>query len=398
MQLPSPDTPAPGIQAMQMGQPWTVPGNHYHSPPTTRAIHLEPIRNLFQSAEAMKTLPTSPKSTASEPPPYMHTDQPVNCLQATCVNSSTQELSINMDPLSSLAVPDVAQASSGGCFDPENWIFRMVWSHVHNMDIPQLMSSFFYREDRGKYGEHHTSTRGAAAAAFQEASDDVEYKAKGSDNHRHQEQGRRVRHRYLQAESDECISTHDLEMAQKELPNVKKIIQEMHEQNKALAGSAQAIEGYQHEKAPRGTSATGKKLGKDDQLLAALMSQYVSFVLIFRLHKKVVDVQQDNEALTRELALLRADDVKQEKEVTSEDNQGKPFVLPLPVTATKGKRHFEGERSSQNQDTSCLPQTKRRHLAPVSPALTFQTNGRHQLPPSPTPSCDGSIFSSFRSY
>lgn len=437
---------APGIQAMEKGQPWKIPGNRFLRQPASKTLQLVPIQTIIQSAETPDVAPLSPISLVGTTFRAGVPQESTKDAKPGCQHASVQGLTSAQQSLSSLIIPEVAKPSSGGCFDTENWVFKIVWNHVHHMDIDQLMSAYFLREDRGKYGEHHTSTRGVPD--FDRSEEDTRRTGKGSDNHRHQEQGRRVRHRYLQGGSDECISTFILDMAQDELPKIKEIIRQMHSQNKTAEKAGACAEERQGAKSYSSTG-TARKLGKDDQLTAVLMSQYVAFIIISRLQETIADCRAENEALRSQFDCLTAPEerVEQRPKTDAMDNYRRPCVeatnwrdqcerleadkrslqdevgalrqqlrdikichetSPLPIspllpvpsaTASETKRPLACTEDSSwvplpTQTRSAAGSFKRQRTGLVPPRTTIMhINGQHRLPPSPTPSQDDAPFS-----
>lgn len=356
-------------------------------------------------------------------------------------SSPSQVISIKEQLLPSLKVPKEARKAFGGCFDPDNWVFQLVWEEVHHMNLPEMLHAFYYREDRGTYGEHHTSTRGVAS--FNEGNEGAERKPKGSENHRHQEQGRRVRHRCLQAESDKLISTFILELAQKIFLRIKANIEKMHDPRKPSRDPSPETGVCQQEGRLRGANGAGKKLGKDDQLTAALVAQHLANILIFRALEKldntqdaleealsITKVPEDKSAhrdniVKREQACspldpskasywqqrfekseaerlgLEDEIVQLRQQVMASRSQSFPgSVLPVPVATIAAKRCFDVMEdrtayTSTTHDTSHGRQAKRRYLEP--PHSTSQVNAQTRLTPPTTPSLDESSFSYFGS-
>lgn len=419
---------APGVRAMQNGQPWSIPGNQHRTfPLAPPSPHLPNIQNLFHSTEVQNVSQLSPKSMSTNSPRVTGRRRLIEHMRDHGSQGSSQETHIKERLLPPLIVPQEAQKAFGGFFDPDNWVFQIVWEEFRHMNIPELLHAFYYRSDRGKYGENHTSTRGTVT--FDQGAGGRHRRSTGNEKHRRKEQGRRVRHRGLQAESDELISTFTLEMAQKIFPKVKAGIEKMHGSRKSPRDTSLDDELDQHDGKLRAANGAGKKLGKDDQLTAALVHQHLTNILIFRL-------LEDIEVLENESALLKSEGLKQEdassldgdnkssywrqrfenseaerinleKEVLrfqlqwqEEASRTRNFpqpTLPLLVGITTKKRCFD-TREERNVNTSRIHdarrdhQVKRRHLdaSLELPPIALHCTGL----PSPAPSFNGSPVSS----
>lgn len=425
---------------MEKGQPWTIPGNQIRRYSAGPAMQLAPIHTIIHSTERHGVSVLSPASAVSEVPCSARCRLPTGCSQT---GSYEQDLVDDHDTELSLVVPEVAKPSSGGCFDTSNWVFRIVWKHTHHMKTEELMRKFFYREDRGQYGEHHTSTRGVPSLG--EFDEDAGPKIRGSDNHRHQERGRRVRHRCFQAESDKCIGDFPLNIAQQEMSKIKEYIREAHEKQKASMLAGSAGKDRRHSEKASATSSSAKKLGKDDQLAAALMSQYMGFILIARLQQDLTQARDDIEAANERVNHLANElrEVKEEQTVFQEPgiymqdsiqaehwrhrfetseaerqvledevsslrrqlrqnshSRGSitPYMhcsLPSPlVSVHEGTPRTEAHGPLLTpvliQDESEMHQRKRKRFTLEPPTISIKVNGQHRLPLSPAPSYDGS--------
>lgn len=309
------------------------------------------------------------------------------------------------------------------------------------MKTKELMKRFFYREDRGQYGEHHTSTRGVPDLG------EFDAKITGS-NHSRQERDRRVRHRCFQAESDKVIGDFALYIAQQELPKIKEYIRQADEKQKSSVSAGSDERGRRHGEKASAANSSAKKLGKDDQLAAALMSQYMGFILIARLHEDLNDARNDTddakeraEHLANELRNVKAEQIPfqeqsrpmqgsveaehwrnqfekseaerwvLEDEVSSfrrqlrqnSHSRGSPFMhssLPSPlVSVHEGTPRIDTKgpllTPVLNQGESDMQQRKRKRITLEPPTVSIQINGQHRLPLSPAPSYDGSPSPSY---
>lgn len=419
---------------MEKGQPWTIPGNQYRKHSIAPTPQLESIQMLMQSTEKPNMLPLSPESTLDG----SHSATPLlQCSKSMYVakqSASSSDFCTREDLLSALPIPEEAQKINGGCFDAGNWVFSIVWNHVWKLNLSELLTAYYYREDRGKYGEHHTSTRGVVS--FNDGSEDMKQKSKGSENHRHQERGRRIRHRYLQGEFDEHTSTFILNIAQKELPRIKATIKRMAESDKTSGLRGLDADDCEQGDNFRVANAAGKKLGKDDQLTAALISQHMASILIFRMHKEMVTAHEAVKTLESKLAANQGpdagsdtfvftrcadeirylqqrcetseaerrsleDEIKQLQKQLHEENHRNmsvaPPLLPLPVANLPARRSYDMVEDKlpfnfPSHEISFTRQVKRCRLDLTLPPITLQVNGRPRALPSPTPSHEGSPF------
>lgn len=136
------------------------------------------------------------------------------------IGSSGAAQSVEVQP--GLRVPGEALVSSGGWFDSRNWIFKLVWDRVCQLNTEELEHPYFSRKARHSSRSNHTVYKKARYADPSDH-DNVypKYRDTSNRDHRTQERERRREHRMLCREMDNYNSTLVFEMAKELLPLTK---------------------------------------------------------------------------------------------------------------------------------------------------------------------------------
>lgn len=208
--------------------------------------------------------------------------------------------SVFRGPGQDIVVPAVAHISSGGWFDPSNWLFNIVYPRFQHMDLPELLQAYFTRDARPLYGENHTSTRGKRRRDTDDLDEESfsgsSSKKRSTENHKVQERDRRDRHRVLQKASDDCTPTVIFDLAEKQLSQVKELIKGM-PQEETENHSSSIVRGGKGQS----SSTAAKKTGKDDQLLSAALFSWLSGFVVLRLNQSRIEAEDKVQQLENEL-------------------------------------------------------------------------------------------------
>ncbi|KAK5937852.1 hypothetical protein PMZ80_009981 [Knufia obscura] len=409
------NTPVPGIQGLEDGQPWPQDSMPLFRRPLP-AMKLDSFHSvLHRASEKLSSALFSPVSMTSTIRASQEQQTPRQSRESTVVAVSPS--SIRDGSTRGVVVPEMAHISSGGWFNPSNWFCNTVCTQFGHLSLDELEHVFFTRETRPVYGENHTSTRGKRARDAGDFDDVDALRISGpkkfTENHKVQERDRRNRHRVFQKEVDECTPTSIYELAEKMLPEVKQYVKSMPEEYPDNNKTSMAQGG----KAQR-SNTTAKKTGKDDQLLSAALFSWLSGFVILRERQVRVEAEDRVQRLENELkeaharrieaedraARLAVDNKYQAEEISYLQQQldhrhdsrrgsatSSSFLQPQlpPPTASRKRLASDMDYLLDNNNTG----EKRRYFA-VDPMQRLPQRGPgYHLPPSPSPSCDESSSS-----
>ncbi|KAJ9660441.1 hypothetical protein H2198_002559 [Neophaeococcomyces mojaviensis] len=415
------DRVVPGIQGLLQGESWpkgtSTPFKPLVSQLKLSSLQESGLRQLCDAASnKLPSLPFSPATTycaMQSPREQQHwadTDRP----QSLC--GMTVEPSTALQAFESLHMPKCAPVRHGGWLDTRNWLFNRLWKEVCDKSLDELHELFFTREARPEYGENHAVTRRSKALDNNEAetlpkaSKDI-----SKENHGKQERDRRERHRFFQKESDNRTPTSTFELSRQVLPEVKEEVKRLLV-NEASDGSTEAVSSRKN----RATPSIDKVAGKDDQLLAAVLTQDLASIVICREFDARITVERrlsaaeaawqkeqarrigaeerahqleiDCKHFSDEIAYFRRRYVSDEQDRGGSSTSFAQPQLPPPSTTQKRKRTTDSvdiSRDSTVYSPSSQRQSKRQHFGADRVHQSKHSHSHTLLPPSPTPSCDG---------
>lgn len=396
-----PHIQVPGPKDMELGVPW--PGGVTRLSRPGRDQRLDSFESFVNKAREPHFGALFSSVSAIGPlVPTLEPSKNINSEDIQITPMSDLRVTILQDSPYDLTIPEVAQASSGGWFDPSNWLFKLTMDNFGTMSNKELLQAYFAREDRPEYGEDHVSTRGKRLVEdeFHEEADAFYLygKQKATENHKIQERDRRDRHRVLQKEGYNCTPTAVFKMTEQVLPDIKDIIRTMPKEKTVLKIEHKA-----------------KRTGKDEQLTAAAIMPHLSNLLIFRLLSGYVEtekkLQQLEERLqderrarvefeTKSLQLENANrhlsDELAQLQLTQNENSRRNsttlFADSLLSAPFESWKHPAAEPRYSTNVTSSSNKPDSYHGAKRPRLDRFRQPSRFtnycRLPPSPSPDCD----------
>jgi len=412
------DGMVPGIYGLLQGERWprgtTPPAQSIGFRLKLDSFQASGFKELCEvTSDKAASLPYSPATTyCPMPSPWEQSHQgDIGRLQD--LRETTVEPSSALQAFESLQMPKCALVARGGWLDTHNWLFDRLWREVCDKSLEELHDIYFSRDVRPEYGGTHAMTRKGPHQSDDEDEDVLPRTNRDISrrNHGQQERDRRQRHRFFQKEFDDRTPTSTFEIARKILPEVRTEVKRILADLADDPDNGSSVGGPSRRN--RAAASTSKVAGKDDQLLAAVLTQDLASIVVCREHDARITAQKhlsiaegqvrqlgvENKHLLDEIAYLHRCHMNDEQSRSESSASFTQPQLPPPTTTLKRKRIMDDVKPSMDSEPympSPRQPAKRQHFNIEQTDRPVHGYNRTLLPPSPTPSCDGGS-SSFRS-